>query len=385
MTDGGGDPRGIEAPPRAAVVVAFHGRAEKTLAALESLLAQRFGPDGDEAFEVVLVDDGSPDDTAARVAARLERRNAAKDGAKDGGRDAARAQLVRLPRNLGANAARNRGVAATTAPLVAFLDSDCRAEPHWLETLVRVFDDPTVGAASGRVEDTASENAWELAFRGTHRLPRRGPVSRLVIGNLCVRRALLAGGLDESRPTRLDPATGRPDPAISARSDEEDLNLAIRAAGWKVVAEPDALAWHDHPYTRRSLLRQAWFGGQSAAELVWRHRLGPRKDLGPIALAWLALAAALAAMPWTGPVALAAPALLALLPIAAISYNELRNKGKRPLELVRAAPALLLYYHWRLAGYLVRRAQLVGRRRPARAGAGRHALPAPPAARGATA
>lgn len=364
MTDDGRDPRGAGDSPRAAVVVAFHGRAEKTLAALESLLAQRF-----DAFEIVLVDDGSPDDTAARVVARLE------------APDASRARLLRQPRNLGANAARNRGVAATNAPLVAFLDSDCRAEPDWLATLVRVFDDPTVGAASGRVEDTASSNAWELAFRGTHRLPRRGPVSRIVIGNLCVRRALLAGGLDESRPTRLDPATGRPDLAISARSDEEDLNLAIRAAGWKVVAEPDALAWHDHPYTRRSLLRQAWFGGQSAAELVWRHRLGPRKDLAPIALAWVALAAALVAMPWTGAVALAAPATVALLPVAAISYNELANKGKSPSELVRAAPALAVYYHARLAGYLVRRAQLAaGVRRPARPGTPTRALPSPPAA-----
>ncbi len=361
---------GASPTPRVAVVVAFHGRAERTLAALESLLAQRFGSPGGDDFAVVLVDDGSPDDTATRVAARLERP------------DAARAVLLRQPTNLGANAARNRGVASTDAPLVAFLDSDCRAEPDWLATLVRVLDDEAVGAASGRVEDTASSNIWELAFRGTHRLPRRGPVSRIVIGNLCVRRALLGGGLDESRPTRLDPRTGRPDIAISARSDEEDLNLALRAAGWKVVAEPDAVAWHDHPYTRRSLLRQAWYGGQSAAELVWRHRLGPRKDLGPIVLAWIALVAALVALPWTGPVALLAPAAAALLPVAAISYNELANKGKRPLELVRAAPALVVYYHWRLAGYLVRRVQLVAARRPDAGTTARRALPSPPALAG---
>jgi glycosyltransferase involved in cell wall biosynthesis len=337
----------MSAAPRVTVVVAFHGRREKTLACLDSLLAQTIGD-----AEFLLVDDGSTDDTPAAVAARIAERGDP------------RARLLRNERNLGANASRNRGVAASRAALVAFLDSDCTADRDWLERLVAPFADPAVGAVSGLVEDSACANIWELAFRGTHRLPRRGPVSRLVIGNLCVRRALLGPGLDESRPTRLDPRTGRPDLAISARSDEEGLNLAVRAAGWKVLAEPSARAVHHHPYTRRSLLRQAYFGGQSAAEIVWRYRLGPRRDLGPIALAYTLLVAALAAWPFAGPIALLAPAGAAILPIAAISYNELANKGKSPLELARCAPALAVYYHARLAGYLARRAQLLAGVRP---------------------
>lgn len=327
--------------PRVSVVVAFHGRREKTLACLESLLAQEIRD-----AEFILVDDGSPDDTADAVAAHIALRGDP------------RARVLRNGRNLGANATRNHGVAAARAPLIAFLDSDCTAEDGWLEALVAPFADPSVGAVSGLVEDSAQSNPWELAFRGTHRLPRRGPVSRMVIGNLCVRRTLLGTGLDESRPTRLDPRTGRPDLSISARSDEEGLNLAIRAAGWKVLAEPSARAIHHHPYTRRSLLRQAYFGGQSAAEIVWRYRLGPRRDLGPIAATYALLVAALAALPFLGPTALLAPAAAALLPVAAISYNELANKGKSPPELLRAAPALFVYYHARLAGYLLRRAQL---------------------------
>lgn len=352
--------------PAASVVVAFHGRRDKTLACLESLLAQR-GVDA----EILLVDDGSSDGTADALEARLARGTALP------------VRLLRNPRNLGANASRNRGVAAAHATIIAFIDSDCTADPDWLRLLIAPFADPSVGAVSGLVEDTAQDTVWELLFRGTHRLPRRGPVGRIVIGNLAVRRTLLeALPLDESRPTRRTADGASPDPAISARSDEEGLNIALRAAGWKVLAEPSARADHHHPYTRRALLRQAYYGGASAAEIVWKYRLGPRKDLAPVLLLDAAIVAALAALPTLGAVALIAPAAAALLPVAAISYNEMCNKGKSLGELARTAPALVVYYHVRLAGYLARRITLqlgkqpIARILPAQLA---RALPVPPA------
>jgi len=346
--------------PAVSIVVAAYGRREKTLACVRSILAQDVAAAGGPtrlAIELVFVDDGSPDGTAEAVEAVVDRAPFAT-------------QVLRNTRNLGANASRNRGVRAARGELIAFLDSDCIADADWIRRLVAPFCDPTVGAASGLVDDLPATNVWELAFRGTHRLPRPGDVSRLVIGNLCVRRALLtAHALDELRPTRIDPATGRPDLTVSGRSDEEGLNLALRAAGWRVIAAPDARALHDHPYTRRTLLRQAWFGGRSAAELVWKYRLGPRKDLGPILAAHVLLA--LGGIVWLlrdgllggteiATALLIAGTLAALLACAAISYNELRNKGKTLRELSYAAGALTLYYEIRAAGYAWRRIELLG-------------------------
>lgn len=347
--------------PDATVVVAACNRREKTLACIRALLAQTHG-----AYEIIMVDDGSTDGTP--------------DAVEELGRGASvPLRVLRNGRNLGANPSRNRGVREARGALVAFIDSDCYADPAWLEQLTAPFADARVGAVTGLVDDTPATNAWELAFRGTHRLPRRGPVGRVVIGNLCVRRALLAAhALDESRPTRRL-ADGSPDLAISARSDEEGLNLALRAAGWRVLAEPSARAVHDHPYSFRSLMRQAWFGGQSAAELVWKYRLGPRKDLAPIALFDLTLVVALVAWPFASPLVLLAPLVAAVPPVAAISYNELRNKGKTPLELARCAPALAVYYQVRLAGYLRRRMELLlGRRAVARVVRGEVARMLPP-------
>src|SRR5439155_20394909 len=64
--------------------------------------------------EVIVVDDGSA--PAAAVPAGV--------------------RLVRLPRSLGPAAARNAGAAVSGSALLAFLDSDCTAEPGWLEALV---------------------------------------------------------------------------------------------------------------------------------------------------------------------------------------------------------------------------------------------------------
>src|SRR4051812_44110188 len=68
----------------------------------------------DGPFEVIVVDDGSQDDTG-RIAA-------------DAG-----ARVVRNGAALGPADARNAGVAAATAPLIAFTDADCVPAPGWLK------------------------------------------------------------------------------------------------------------------------------------------------------------------------------------------------------------------------------------------------------------
>ncbi len=93
--------------PLVSVVVPTYQRAHTIRASVESLLAQR-GVD----FEVLVVDDGSTDDTAAVLA-----------GVRD-----ARLRVLQVPHG-GVAAARNAGIAATATPFVAFHDSDDRALP----------------------------------------------------------------------------------------------------------------------------------------------------------------------------------------------------------------------------------------------------------------
>jgi glycosyltransferase involved in cell wall biosynthesis len=87
---------------QASVVIPTYNRAELVCRAVGSVLAA-IGPDD----EVIVVDDGSTDDTIARLSAFAD----------------PRVRVVFSPHR-GAGTARNHGIAAATKPLVAFLDSD---------------------------------------------------------------------------------------------------------------------------------------------------------------------------------------------------------------------------------------------------------------------
>jgi hypothetical protein len=99
--------------------------------AIESVLAQTF-----QAWELIVVDDGSTDDTAEMV-----RLYAARD---------ARIRYHRNHTNLGLGPTRRRTLAAARGRYAAVLDADDVALPEWLDRRVRLLDaDPDVVLASG--------------------------------------------------------------------------------------------------------------------------------------------------------------------------------------------------------------------------------------------
>jgi glycosyltransferase involved in cell wall biosynthesis len=108
------------ARPRAAQVPAFsvviptHNRAALVGRALRSVAAQTFND-----YEVIVVDDGSTDSTAAFLATVRS----------------PRCRIVRNERSLGVSGARNRGIAAATGQWIAFLDDDDALRPQALAAL----------------------------------------------------------------------------------------------------------------------------------------------------------------------------------------------------------------------------------------------------------
>src|SRR4029077_545152 len=106
--------------PVVAVVVATHDRAPLVAGLLQALAAQTLAP---LSFEVVLACDGCTDDTAEAAMKLVE---------PGGPADGLLLTVVEQSRS-GAAAARNRGMGATTAPIVVFLDDDMVPEPDCLE------------------------------------------------------------------------------------------------------------------------------------------------------------------------------------------------------------------------------------------------------------
>jgi glycosyltransferase involved in cell wall biosynthesis len=85
-------------------------------------------------IEAIVVDDGSTDETA-EVAHRHG------------------ARVVRHPTNKGLSAARNSGVLAASAEIVAFLDDDCEPRPDWPASILAVHADGVLGVGGPVIPD----------------------------------------------------------------------------------------------------------------------------------------------------------------------------------------------------------------------------------------
>jgi glycosyltransferase involved in cell wall biosynthesis len=142
-----------------AVVIPAWNAARYIAEAIESVLAQTVA-----AATIVVVDDGSTDDTGALVRAYPNVR------------------LVEQT-HAGAAAARNRAVAACDEPLLAFLDADDVWERDKLECQLDLLAAPGVDAVFGVVENFISpDRASELAHLDLRSGPQRGPgLSALVV------------------------------------------------------------------------------------------------------------------------------------------------------------------------------------------------------------
>ncbi|HEV3377671.1 MAG TPA: glycosyltransferase family A protein [Thermoleophilaceae bacterium] len=200
-------------PPVVSVVVPTRGRAAYLEVTLDSLLDQRT----EIPYEIVVVDDGAPDATAAVVEARPAVRYVAHGE----------------PRSL--NAARNTGLQESHAELIAFVDDDVFAPPGWIGALVEgsrrhpgaeAFGGPIRARFEGRtprgcgreeppittldlgVEDCEATKAWGANFA-----LRRGAVERI-------------GAFDER--------------IVRPHGDEEEWLERLRAAGGSIVYLADA-------------------------------------------------------------------------------------------------------------------------------------------------
>jgi glycosyltransferase involved in cell wall biosynthesis len=146
-------------------------------------------------FEIIVVDDGSTDGSAAAVEAIDNRR----------------IRLIRHKRNRGGSAARNTGIHAGSAPFVAFLDSDDEWLPTKLERQLEVFERSSdrlglVYTGADRIFSDGSVSSYIPCRRVdlSRALLLWNPVGETSLG--MVRRTALdaIGGFDESLPASQD-------------------------------------------------------------------------------------------------------------------------------------------------------------------------------------
>ncbi len=200
-------------PLQLSVVVPAFNDAGILRHTLAGLTAQSLAP---SAYEVVVIDDGSTDDTPAVVAAAARGRTNIRG--------------VRLERNRGRSAARNAGIRVAQAPVIVFVDSDILVRPDFLQHHLAIHRDagrPVVGR--GPVVSIPAPA-----------VPDRTPLIRtspayLDTANASISRQTLieAGGFDEG---------------FRAYGWEDfDLGLRLQTGGIPRVFDPSAVAFHVQP------------------------------------------------------------------------------------------------------------------------------------------
>jgi GT2 family glycosyltransferase len=236
--------------PIFSVVIPVRNGAGSLPELLRALSRQTFDP-----FEVVVVDNGSGDGSASVARAHG-------------------AQVVTEPRP-GRARARNAGVAAARARLIAFTDADCVPEPGWLEALHGCLERAPLAAGHVELSTGDPANRWERLER-LWRFAQEQSVAAgwAATANLAVRRDAfeVAGGFDDGY-----------------RQIGEDVDFCLRAgrAGQALTFCPAAVVRHAAERDAPAIFRRAFVHGYSSQQhaerwpevVGWRHWRHPRPAL----------------------------------------------------------------------------------------------------------
>lgn len=230
----------LERYPKVSVVVASYEGGRTLRACLDSLERLNY-PD----YEVILVDDGSTDDTTRIALAHPKMR------------------FYRHPRNLGLSVARNTGIAAAAGEIVAFTDSDCRADEDWLYYLVGDLLDSDFSGIGGHnlppPEDSSVAAAVLVSPGGPAHVMLTDRQAEHVPG---CNMAFYKWALEDIHYF---------DPIFWTAGDDVDLCWRLQQRGCKIGFSPAGFVWHYRRSTIPAYLKQQSGYGKAEALLVQKH------------------------------------------------------------------------------------------------------------------
>jgi glycosyltransferase involved in cell wall biosynthesis len=224
--------------PRISVVVATYNAARTLDDCLSSLLGLRY-PD----YEVIVINDGSTDDSASII--------------------------QRYPfkaittRNQGVSAARNAGLREATGEIIAYIDSDARADPDWLSYLATTYLESDVDGVGGP-NLVPDEDDW--VAKCVYRAPG-GPTQVMLDDqsaehipgcNMSFRKCALekVGGFDE---------------IFTKAADDVDICWRLLEGGHRIGFSPSAIVWHHRRPSITAYWRQQAGYGESEVLLERKH------------------------------------------------------------------------------------------------------------------
>jgi cellulose synthase/poly-beta-1,6-N-acetylglucosamine synthase-like glycosyltransferase len=234
------------APPISVIIAAYN--EEKVIAAtLRAVTDTSYAG----LFEVVVVDDGSKDQTVREIekAAFIDKR----------------IRLIKQ-KNGGKSEALRTAVGAATYDTLVFLDADTHFARETFEELVKPLRDPKVGAVSGHAKvgnlRTFIARCQSLEYICGFNLDRRAYAQWDCI-------TVVPGAVSAIRRDALVAAGGF---STDTLAEDTDLTLCLHKCNYRVEYSPGALAWTEAPESARALMRQRFRWAFGTLQCLWKHR-----------------------------------------------------------------------------------------------------------------
>lgn len=182
-------------------------------------------------FETIVVDDGSSDGSQELIR-----------------REFPDVRLLALDTNHGFSHAVNKGIRASCGDVVALLNNDTEADPHWLEEIKRALDqNPRAGmvACKLRLFDQRDHLHSAGDFYRVDGIPGNRGVWEKDSGQYDGLRGIFGGcgGAVAYRKTMLD-EIGLLDEALGSYCEDVDMNWRARLAGYVIAYAPRAIVYH---------------------------------------------------------------------------------------------------------------------------------------------
>lgn len=230
--------------PAVSVVIAAYNEEKVIARTIRAVLATGYQP-----LEIMVVDDGSKDDTAGEVRTNF-----------------GDSVTLFVQPNGGKASALNLGIAAATSDIIIALDADTVFAKDTIEKLIRHFTDPLVGAVAGNVKVGNRVNPltyWQsIEYVTSQNLDRRAYAT---INSVTV----VPGAVGAWRREAILQAGGY---TSDTMAEDMDLTWRIRRIGWKIETESYAIGYTEAPDSFRALFGQRFRWAFGTLQSLWKHR-----------------------------------------------------------------------------------------------------------------
>lgn len=229
------------------VLIAAYNESKVIASTIRSVLAS----DYESRLELIVVNDGSTDDTAAIVASL-----ATEDS---------RIRLI-SQRNLGKAQALDRALGAADYETIVMLDADTQFQPETLRLLVAPLAQPEVGAVCGHIR-VGNLTSWIAHFQALE----------YICGFNLDRRAydywnaitVVPGAISAFKKSAIERAGGI---VADTLAEDTDLTLHLHRTQYRIRYASGAIAYTEAPDNIRSLVRQRVRWAFGTLQCLWKHR-----------------------------------------------------------------------------------------------------------------